>query len=71
MRASPVTIIIIYSLQCTLLLRKRATGCPRVPRTIRAAVAATPVAPAPLYMFIVVIFPVHVYCSNIPCACLL
>ena len=52
MRASPVTIIIIYSLQCTLLLRKRATGCPRVARTIRAAGAAAsptaPVAPAPL-----------------------
>ena len=31
---SPVTIIIIYSLQCTLLLRKRATGCSRVPRII-------------------------------------
>ena len=51
MRASPVTIIIIYSLQCTLLLRKRATGCPRVPPHYKgsgAAAPAAPVAPAPL-----------------------
>ena len=39
MRASPVTIIIIYSLQCTLVLRKRATSCPR---TIRAGAPLPP-----------------------------
>ena len=51
MRASPVRIIIIYSLQCTLVLRKGqpvAPACPRTIRAVGAAAPAAPMAPAPL-----------------------